>query len=207
MPFTVLPASLLVLAVWHRVVKRPLAALLPPRLAGLGARAGDRFRFGPPARLAWICLSVLAGASSHVVWDSFTHDGGFMVERVALLSRPLAGGVDVDEALQYLSGLLGMVFLAVWAHRQVDGAGPRRRVPGVSPAVRRAALGAILGVGTAGAAANAARLLLDGRVGAHGAVVAAVVGAMAAGSVAVTLVSAVVGFRLAPVGDGRAPDG
>ena len=186
-----LPASLVVLALWHFLVKRPLAALLPPRLAAVGA--GERFTFRPAGRFAWICASILVGALSHLVWDSFTHSHGFVVERVDALDVYLGRGAHVYDVLQYLSGLAGMAFLARWCARRLSEpeapAYPDPATPGASAAWRRFALAAITAVGGAGALANAGRVLAANQ-GPKPTLVAAVVGGMSAGALAITLVSA-----------------
>lgn len=185
-----LPAALVVLAAWHLVVKRPLAALLPPRLAPLAAHAGEPFPFWPAPRLACICVSVLLGSLTHLAWDSFTHSSGFVVRHVELLDVYLGRGAHVYDVLQYLSGVAGMSLLVHWGRRQLP-ARDRRAVgqPLAPPAVRWAAFAVIGAVGAAGGLANAGRVLAAHQ-GPKPTLVAAVVGAMAAGALAVILVAA-----------------
>ena len=72
------------------VLRRPLTALLTPRARGLclGAlRPFTRWQEWAAAPLA-----ILLGVWSHLLWDSFTHENGWMVRRVALLSAPVTIG-------------------------------------------------------------------------------------------------------------------
>ena len=157
-----LPASLAVLLVFHRVVERPLLRLVPSRWAHLAAAADEPFRFSPFPRFLAVCASAVLGAASHVAWDSFTHRGGWAVRRVPALRATLVsvGGYDVVayKALQYLSGVLGVVLLAAWlagwARRQPHGATAAEVLPARS---RRRVLAAIAAAAGAGGVLNAAR--------------------------------------------------
>lgn len=190
-----LPASLVVLAVWHLVVKRPLAALLPPRLAALGGDADAPFPWWPASRLAWICISILAGSASHLVWDSFTHSQGFVVRHVDVLDAYLGRGAHLYDVLQYLSGVVGMSLLLHWGRRRLAGTSPGAVAHRLaSPRTRRAAATAVMAVCAAGGLANAGRVLAAHQ-GPKPTLVAGVVGTMTAGALAVTFVS--VALRLA----------
>ena len=69
----------------------------------------------PAARLpaALLALSgLLLGAWSHVAWDSFTHETGWVVEHAPYLERPLLGNtLRGYTVLQHLSTLLGLCVL------------------------------------------------------------------------------------------------
>jgi hypothetical protein len=61
------------------------------------------------AKFAWslrTCISaaasVLLGAWTHVIWDSFTHPGGWVVLRVAVLREPLFHVGDTELSVCYL---------------------------------------------------------------------------------------------------------
>jgi preprotein translocase subunit SecG len=62
--------------------------------------------------------SILLGVLSHVLWDSFTHDGGWAVERLQVLRHPiylpLTGARPLHKILQLLSSLLGTLWLVTW---------------------------------------------------------------------------------------------
>jgi hypothetical protein len=97
------------------VLRRPLTALLTPRARGLclGAlRPFTRWQEWAAAPLA-----ILLGVWSHLLWDSFTHENGWMVRRFALLSAPVSMGPytgTLCHVLQYLSSAFGLAVLALW---------------------------------------------------------------------------------------------
>lgn len=74
----------------------------------------------------YLSISVILGATTHVVWDSFTHDYGWFVENITLLQNELTIGPITKPAyrwLQYISsafGLLALIAIAWWAlNRQI----------------------------------------------------------------------------------------
>ena len=113
-----LPSALLVLFVWHRLVGPVLATLLRPGTGGLTNGWVDRGRFGPPARFAWLCASIVIGSFSHLTWDAFTHESGVVVTLWSGFSHNIGPGwFPVYRWLQYGSSVFGMAVLGVWAHR------------------------------------------------------------------------------------------
>jgi hypothetical protein len=57
-----------------------------------------------------VCISVIIGAFSHLLWDSFTHETGYFVERSSLLKESvyLNGlAVPIYKVIQHLSSLIG----------------------------------------------------------------------------------------------------
>ncbi|MFI5533826.1 DUF4184 family protein [Kitasatospora sp. NPDC051853] len=69
-------------------------------------------------RLGWFALSAAVGAGSHVLWDSFTHQGRCGVRALPVLNTRVAG-VPLYTALQYGTSLLGLAALA--PHRAAVG--------------------------------------------------------------------------------------
>ncbi|HEV3363855.1 MAG TPA: DUF4184 family protein, partial [Acidimicrobiia bacterium] len=113
-----LPSALVVLFVWHRLVGPVLATLLRPGTGGLTNGWADRVPFGPPARFAWLCASIVIGSFSHITWDAFTHSGGAVVNLWSGFSHEMGpGSLPVYRWLQYGSSVFGMAVLGVWAHR------------------------------------------------------------------------------------------
>jgi len=99
--------------------RRPLVALLTPRARALCLQSVEHFRDQP---LHWVLapFAMLLGTWTHLLWDSFTHDNGWMVRRVAALSAPITfGGYTgtVCHVLQYVSSVAGLVILAIWFRR------------------------------------------------------------------------------------------
>lgn len=116
--------ALVLFLVW-RVVLRPglvelapnaVAWRLPEQWRRTGRAVvldavGSRGRFGYPLLLV---LSLMIGVLSHIAWDLFTHEGRWGVEVLPVLGEqwgPLPG----YKWLQYGSGVVGMVILAIFA--------------------------------------------------------------------------------------------
>lgn len=103
---------------YHRLLKRPLALLLPPAFA---ARVAPWLGQLPPVSLRAVALSLLLGAATHIAWDAFTHRHGAMVEALPVLrsvwftlgNYPLPG----YEILQQASNVLGFTLLSIWLRR------------------------------------------------------------------------------------------
>ena len=112
------PLCLGVLACCY-LLRAPLTALMTPRARWLCLRAIEPFGIRP---LEWLFapLSILVGAWSHLLWDSFTHGDGWVVRHYAELHADFVVGTydtTVNRALQYLSSIAGLAILAVWYWR------------------------------------------------------------------------------------------
>lgn len=62
-----------------------------------------------------VAISILIGAVSHILWDGFTHEGGFFTERISLLTNPvnfLGMQLTVFKILQHSSTLIGGLAIA-----------------------------------------------------------------------------------------------
>jgi Domain of unknown function (DUF4184) len=131
-----LPLSLLVLWLYQSYLKAGLYAVAPGLFPFREAR--------PVARglMQWVIVvaSILLGAATHIVWDSFTHQQSWPYEHIAFLRVHVPLSIwraDICNVLQVASSLAGMVvLLAMWAR----WVGTARR-PGV-PTVR--GLGVVL---------------------------------------------------------------
>lgn len=132
-----LPASWLVLWLWHGWLKRPLLELLSDRhRARLLPHAGE-FRFGPASRAGTISIAILVGAITHVLWDSFTHGWGWPVRHLALLQAEIAfpgfEPLPLYRRLQHASSLLGLLALMViycrWSRHQEPISIPTGLIP------------------------------------------------------------------------------
>jgi hypothetical protein len=178
------PLTLVVLALWHKLIGPQLSRLLPERLAPLAAVASRPFRFFGAGRFTMICLSAALGAYSHIVWDSFTHENSWFPERFEVLrDHAWNGGPQLVTLLQYGSSVLGLLLLARWTwdllrHRPSET--PARRLPPLD-ARRRWGWSLLLAAGvSATACANAARLAIEASWATPRDVIAAgLVGAMA----------------------------
>lgn len=66
-----------------------------------------------------ILISILIGTFSHILWDSFTHDNGYIVDRIALLKNEISFyniHIPLFKVFQHLSTILGglYIFYYLW---------------------------------------------------------------------------------------------
>jgi hypothetical protein len=115
-----LPTGVLAFLLFHWVLKRPLAFLLPRAVRcrlPAGRLASSRL---PLALLSKAGLCVTIGAATHLLWDSFTHEGAFFVVRVGALQTVIVNAAGytmrTHRVLQHCSSLLGLAVLlaATW---------------------------------------------------------------------------------------------
>jgi hypothetical protein len=68
--------------------------------------------------LALISISIIIGATTHILWDSFTHPTFWPYRHWHLLSQtlqlPLLGKVECYKLLQHVSTMLGILALIIW---------------------------------------------------------------------------------------------
>lgn len=101
------------------LLRAPLTALMSARARWLCLTAIDPFGKQP---VEWLLapLSIVLGAWSHLLWDSFTHGDGWMVRHSAALHAQFtiaSYSITVNRVLQYLSSVAGLAILAVWYWR------------------------------------------------------------------------------------------
>jgi hypothetical protein len=179
-----LPVGIVAWLIFRTTVRPALVGLLPPGLARAVRPDGAH-----PVTAAG---AILIGAVSHVVWDSFTHAGGWSVRHLPQLAEP-AGIPGLPhlawyKVLQHGSTIAGLTLVAAWAWRWMDGqpVAARRYEP---EGGRRAAriVTALLVIGVTGALLNSLRGRSEG--------VATSLGYAAVGGM-VSLVVALVGFGI-----------
>lgn len=129
------PYALALTVAWW-VAERPVRSLVgrPPASAP---------RRQPLPAAAWVLLSVLVGVATHLLWDSFTHGDGYVVEHWSALGETAVGDMTWARLLQHTSTAIGLLVLAwvSWrARRELHP--PRRAVVSV---VAVGAAGVLLG--------------------------------------------------------------
>lgn len=133
-----LPVGIAVLWLWHRFFKGALVELVPARHYVALLPLCRRFSFRPMSRLLLIGACIVLGATTHLLWDAFTHSFGWAVGRFPLLSTPLLetaqGTLRLYKVLQHGSTLLASCLLfalyARWLSRtRGDAAGPSLSAP------------------------------------------------------------------------------
>lgn len=111
-----LPLGLILSFSFHNIVRDRLFDNLPTFL---------KSRFIPFKQFDWnghfkknwtiVIISILVGATSHIFWDSFTHDHGFFVKTIEELQNVvdfLGRQIPIIKILQHSSTLLGGFIIA-----------------------------------------------------------------------------------------------
>ena len=144
------PVGIALYLLYHLILKLPLAVLLPPVIT---SRVVPYLKPGCLPDVSWsaVFLSLLIGATTHIVWDAFTHQHAPVVMAVpglrsvwfTLGNYPLAGYVVLQQA----SNVLGFALLSTWFWRWVR-AQPAQTIappdPGLSSGERHIILGTVL---------------------------------------------------------------
>lgn len=112
-----LAAGLVVLAIFHLLVKEPLLALAPRWWHARLAPAARGFAVRSGRDVLWVVVSVALGAATHVGWDAFTHVHGAVVDEFPRMRRHVIWSVPVYGLLQNLSTLVGGAVLVWWLVR------------------------------------------------------------------------------------------
>ena len=119
--------GLVVLWLWFALLRDAVVDLTP----ALRRRVPARARLG---RRSWLLapLALAIGSATHVLWDSCTHDWGFVVQEIAFL-REEYGPMPGYRWLQHVSTVVGSVVVAAYGVRRL------RSLPVVArpPEVRR----------------------------------------------------------------------
>lgn len=147
-PVTVdLVLGLAVFALWELVMRRPLSDLAP---AWLRSRLPAPSPLSP-ARWTAAAASVVVGAITHVVWDTFTHRDRWGTTHLAVLTA-LLGPLPAYKWFQFGSGVLGlaglMLWLALWVRRTTP-APERSQVSDLGRGPAWSVLGGVFAVGLA----------------------------------------------------------
>ena len=113
-----LPVGLVTLLIFHYFLEKPIVLLLPDHDRKILLLHCNKFRFFPPKQFLNISISIVIGAFTHIVWDSFTHSYGWAVQRVPALSVEVIKYQDLTFAwyriFQHGSTLLGFGLLLYW---------------------------------------------------------------------------------------------
>ncbi|MFF9197960.1 DUF4184 family protein [Streptomyces sp. NPDC014779] len=124
------------------LVREPLVALLPGRWRGrvYGVLRGRPWRERRPAALAgWFALSAALGATTHVVWDAFTHLDRWGTRVIPVLGEVVAG-FPVYFYAQYGGSALALALLCWFSLRALRSLPRDTPVPARVPVLGRRGL-------------------------------------------------------------------
>jgi len=110
-----LPLVILVAFIFHNIIRNSLYSNLPRFLQERLITFID-FNWNSYFKQNWIVviISALIGIFSHLLWDSFTHETGYFVEKFTSLNNNiilLSSPVPVFRILQHVSTLTGGIIL------------------------------------------------------------------------------------------------
>lgn len=111
-----LPLGILLAFIFHNIVRDNLFDNLPTILKSRLTKF-KQFDWNNYFKKNWlvVAISVLIGAASHIFWDSFTHDHGYFVQTIPVLTNTvdiLGRQVPTLKILQHSSTLLGGLVIA-----------------------------------------------------------------------------------------------
>lgn len=124
------------------LVREPLVALLPRGWRGrvYGFVRGRPWRERHPAALAgWFVLSAMIGATTHVVWDAFTHLDRWGTRVIPVLGEVVAG-FPVYLYAQYGGSALALVLLCWFTVRALRATPADAPLPARVPVLDRRGL-------------------------------------------------------------------
>lgn len=131
-----LPLALLVLWIFHAIVKIPVIHLLPNAIQRRLHDHVYEFRFRGVSRSLLIVVSVLLGIATHLVWDAFTHSHTWPYHHWSVLRQqlqfPILGQIPCYKALQHASSIIGTGVLAAWFMHWYRTTEPSQRLLGES---------------------------------------------------------------------------
>lgn len=115
-----LPLGFLLLAALC-LVRRPIGFMLPqPHRAVFSPLIGAPVFVNSAAMLKTL-ISIFLGAWTHIVWDSFTHQNGWVVRHFSLLRQSVDIGTihfPLYYLLQQMSTIVGVVILTIFYRRR-----------------------------------------------------------------------------------------
>ena len=68
-----------------------------------------------------VIFSLIIGIYSHLLWDSFTHEWGFFVQRIPFVNfNWISNPIELKgyKFLQYFSSIIGLIFIGLWILKQ-----------------------------------------------------------------------------------------
>lgn len=106
-----LPLGLLLAFLFHNIVRNSLFDNLPTFLKSRFS-SFRQFDWNGHFKRNWlvVTISILIGAASHILWDSFTHDHGYFVQTIPTLQNSMAflgRQIPILKILQHSSTILG----------------------------------------------------------------------------------------------------
>lgn len=119
------PLGLILLFIFHNVVRNPLIEHLPFSL-NIRFSVFEKFNWNKYFRknVVVVLISLLVGIASHLFWDSFTHEGGYFAEAIPFLQDRfdvLNHNIYVSKLFQYICSAIGGTVMLIYISRFPEG--------------------------------------------------------------------------------------
>jgi hypothetical protein len=116
-----LPLGILLAFIFHNIVRDSLINNLPPFLKSRFT-VFNHFDWNSHFKRNWfiITISILIGAASHILWDSFTHEQAYFVQNISALQKSMdlfGRQIPILKILQHSSTLIGGIVIAFAIYR------------------------------------------------------------------------------------------
>lgn len=119
-----IPMGLFIHLFFHLFLKYPILSLFPKAHQEKLIPVCRRYKMNTAKDLFKILFSILIGILSHLILDSFTHEGSFMVEHIPFLQITIIKfsflNLTTATFLQYFSTIIGMGYIIlkyfIWFH-------------------------------------------------------------------------------------------
>ncbi len=117
-----LPVCFILAYIFHWIIKKPLLLHIPKPISfWFSGVAEKNWNLASFQRIITFIYSALLGMLTHVVWDSFTHSGGYMVDLLPVLSTNInifGFPIAFYKLLQHGSSVLGMIIIVIYLYRK-----------------------------------------------------------------------------------------
>lgn len=116
-----LPLAFILAWLYHETVRDPLIGSLP-KFFRLRLQAFSSFNWKEYVRKNWgiVLGSIVLGAASHLLWDSFTHESGYFATILPVLAQNyylLGHSVAGYHIAQHTSTLIGAIILLLYIYK------------------------------------------------------------------------------------------
>jgi|JI10StandDraft_1071094.scaffolds.fasta_scaffold687988_1 hypothetical protein len=111
-----LPVGLILALLWQTVIKRPLLQSMPHCAR---KRLGSVYQSRISTLNHWMscALGLVLGSFSHIFWDAFTHETGYFVKLMPMLSDSSWYGIPLYKMAQHASTAMGFTAISIYVFR------------------------------------------------------------------------------------------
>lgn len=118
-----LPIGLTLCFLFHLIVKKPFIENLPSKLQRKFSEIKNS-NWLDYFKRKWmvVIFSIIIGALSHILWDSFTHNNAYFVKLLNLDKTLAEINMPIYKVLQHGSTIIGGVYILnfIWGMREVE---------------------------------------------------------------------------------------